>query len=199
VAFTYFFRDRHTLELIAGHVLPVLRGFRYIQIWDAGCAHGPEPYSIAIVLRENMSHFLFRNVKIHATDVNGHFERAVKEAVYPEEQVRRIPHAIRAKYFIENGSPDHYKLVDEIKASVSFLHHDLLSLEPPRTGFGLVVCKNVLLHFSEEQRIAVIRMFHSAMRDDAFLLTEQTQRLPKQLAQLFEQVTPSGQLFRKAG
>ena len=55
MAFTYFFRDLQTLELITKHVLPVLQGARYINIWDAGCAHGPEPYSLAILLRENMS------------------------------------------------------------------------------------------------------------------------------------------------
>ncbi len=41
MAFTYFFRDRQTLELIARHILPDLKRRRYINIWDAGCAMGP--------------------------------------------------------------------------------------------------------------------------------------------------------------
>ena len=69
MAFTYFFRDRQTLELVVEHALPVLKRRRYINVWDAGCAMGPEPYSIAIILRENMGRFLFRNVTIYATDI----------------------------------------------------------------------------------------------------------------------------------
>jgi len=53
MAFTYFFRDMQTLEMIRDYVLPALRMRRYIHIWDAGCAMGPEPYSLAIILREH--------------------------------------------------------------------------------------------------------------------------------------------------
>ena len=54
MAFTYFFRDVQTLELVRDHVLPFLKTRRYINIWDAGCAMGPEPYTLAIILRESM-------------------------------------------------------------------------------------------------------------------------------------------------
>ncbi len=67
MAFTYFFRDLQTLDMIRDHALPHLRTRRYIHVWDAGCAMGPEPYSIAIILRENMGQMIFRNVKIHAS------------------------------------------------------------------------------------------------------------------------------------
>ena len=68
MAFTYFFRDMHTLEMIRDHVIPMLRIKRHIKIWDAGCAMGHEPYSLAIMMRENMGNMIFRNVRIYATD-----------------------------------------------------------------------------------------------------------------------------------
>jgi chemotaxis protein methyltransferase CheR len=71
MAFTYFFRDMQTLEMIRDYALPTLRTKRYINVWDAGCAMGPEPYSLAIILRENMGNMIFRNVKIYATDIDG--------------------------------------------------------------------------------------------------------------------------------
>ena len=52
MAFTYFFRDKQTLDLIVSHALPMLKGHRHIDVWDAGCAHGPEPYSLAIRVDE---------------------------------------------------------------------------------------------------------------------------------------------------
>ena len=54
MAFTYFFRDFQTLDMIREYVLPVIGSRRYINIWSAGCAMGQEPYTIAIILRENM-------------------------------------------------------------------------------------------------------------------------------------------------
>ena len=93
MAFTFFFRDKQTLDLIVEHVLPDLKRHMYINIWDAGCAMGPEPYSLAIMLRENMGPFLFRNVHIYATDIDDsdEFGQIMARGIYPEERVKRIP------------------------------------------------------------------------------------------------------------
>jgi len=198
MAFTYFFRDMQTLEMIREHVVPVLRTRRYIHIWDAGCAMGPEPYSIAIILRENMGPMMFRNVNIHATDIDGSnlFEDIIKKGSYPEEQVKRIPKEILNRYF----KPDYdgnYIISEEIRRRLNFKKHDLLSLKPTRDDFGLIVCKNVLLHFKEQERIEVIKMFHSSLTKDGFFVTEQTQKLPRQVEHLFDQVQSNVQLFKK--
>ena len=199
MAFTYFFRDMNTLKLIVTDVLPTLSGYRYIHIWDAGCAHGPEPYSIAIMLRENMTHFLFRNVRIHATDidVSNRFGRIIKEGLYPADEVKRIPPAIKRKYFTRTDEGGYYRIDEEIRSSVEFTRHDLLSLDPIRTGCALVVCKNVLLHLSAAQRVDVIQMFHDSLREGGFFVTEYTQKLSDQTQHLFEQVTCEGQVHRK--
>ena len=49
MAFTFFFRDMSILDLIGQHVVPAVSGFTRVRVWDAGCAMGPEPYSLAIV------------------------------------------------------------------------------------------------------------------------------------------------------
>ena len=179
--------------------MPARFCYKYINIWDAGCAHGPEPYSIAILLRENMTEFLFRNVRIYATDIDisNRFGRIIAEGVYPEHELKRIPPHIRAKYFRPTGRPSLYRLCDELRARIRFLKHDLLSLVPPRRGFNLIVCKNVLLHFRPTQRAEVIAMFHETLAEGGFLILEQTQELPSQSEELFERVSCRGQLFRK--
>ncbi|NVM23469.1 MAG: chemotaxis protein CheR, partial [Desulfobacterales bacterium] len=75
--------------------------------------------------------------------------------------------------------------------------HDLRSLQPIRDNFGLIVCKNVLLHLQEPERIDVIKMFHKCLAPDGFLATEQTQKMPARTAYLFRQVNPKVQLFQK--
>jgi chemotaxis protein methyltransferase CheR len=80
---------------------------------------------------------------------------------------------------------------------VRYQRHDLLTFEPYRTEVGLIVCKNVLLHFTPEQRVAVLRMFHKALMPGGYLVTEQTQKLPSEIEPLFRRVSGAGQLFQK--
>ena len=198
MAFTYFFRDLYTLEMVRDHVIPSLRNRRFIKIWDAGCAMGPEPYTLAIILRENMG-ATFGNVKIYATDIDesGHFGEIITNGIYPKEQVKRIPKEIFEKYFRENGKPDHFIMAEELMRCVEYQTHDLLSLKPVATDLGLILCKNVLLHFREDERVEVIKMFHGALERGGFLAMEQTQKMPREITGLFEPVVANAQLFRK--
>lgn len=199
MAFTYFFRDLQTLNLICDHALPVLRGHRSIHIWDAGCAMGQEPYTLAILLRERMGYMYFRNVKIMATDIDGSdlFEQIIRNGVYPADQVERIPEELFPKYFEPAPQGSAYQISEEMRKALQFQKHDLTSLQSVGKDFGLILCKNVLLHFSEQQRIDVIKMFHASLIDGGFFATEQTQKLPEEVKHLFEPVVTNAQLFRK--
>ncbi len=199
MAFTYFFRDMYTLDMIREHVVPLLRTRRYIHIWDAGCAMGPETYSLGIILKENMGPMIFRNVKIHATDIDNSnfFGDIIREGMYPEDQLKRIPREIFFKYFEKAEKPGYFKVIEDIRKRIVYQQHDLLSLQPIRQDLLLIVCKNVLLHFKQEQRVHVMKMFYESLEEGGFLATEQTQKLPEELVGLFEPVVSNAQLFRK--
>jgi len=199
MAFTYFFRDLQTLEMICDHALPFLKTKTHIHVWDAGCAMGPEPYTLAILLRERMSNMYFRNIKIMGTDLDGSnlFSKVIEDAIYPKEQVERIPKEFFYKYFVPAEKENHFQIVEEIRKCVSFQKHDLTSLVPVAQDFGIILCKNVLLHLNEKQRIEVIKMFYDALIEGGFFATEQTQKLPEEVKNLFEPVVSNAQLFRK--
>jgi len=198
MAFTFFFRDSTVLDLIAKHVIPNLAGYSKVRLWDAGCAMGPEPYSLAITIAETVGHFAFRNIHIDATDIDEQedFGTTIARGLYPADQLQRIPPEILAKYFLpaEDGQ---FRIVDSVRGSIHFRKHDLLSLTPIADGFHLVMCKNVLLHFHPAERSKVIRMFHGALAPGGFFATERTQEMPDDVAPLFEAVSSEGQLFRK--
>jgi chemotaxis protein methyltransferase CheR len=199
MAFTFFFRDLQMLELAIDHVAPELAGRSRPKIWDAGCAMGPEAYTLAILLAGRLGQFAFRNLRIHATDIDetNQFGEIVRQAVYPQGDLERMPAGILEQYFEPADKAGVHRLDDRIRASVLFQRHDLLSLREIDSGFSLVVCKNVLLHFSESQRVEVIQMFHRSLAPGGYFVTEHTQKLPVEAAHLFEQVVPHGQLFRK--
>ncbi len=199
MAFTYFFRDMQTLEMIRDYALPALRTKRYINVWDAGCAMGPEPYSLAIILRENMGNMIFRNVKIYATDIDGSnlFQKIIESGEYPREQLDRIPSDIFNRYFARVGETDNYRISQDLIKCMNYKKHDLLSLQPVKSDFSLILCKNVLLHFNHEERVNVIKMFHENLLEGGYFVTEQTQKMPAELDGYFEQVVPNAQVFRK--
>lgn len=197
MAFTFFFRDQKPLEHAVQFLKSSAAGRSRVRIWDAGCAMGQEPYTLAILLAENMGQFAFRNIQIFATDYDAPLLKTLNDGVYPWEELQRIPTELFDKYFQNNGREGYFRIADVIKDRVTTHHHDLLSFTPVQTGFSLVICKNVLLHFSYEQRIEVIRMFHGALEPAGLLVMEHTQKLPDELSSHFEQLVNDAQVYRK--
>ena len=199
MAFTFFFRDIHTLEQLASQFIPYADGSTRVKIWDAGCAMGPEPYTFAIVLAERMGYFTFKKVEIHATDIDeqDQFGKIIQDGIYPIGELSRMPPNILEKYFTKVEGTDTYQINELIRSRVKFTKHDILSLQPVDTNYHLVICKNVLLHFTAEQRVDVIKMYHSVLAPGGMLVTEQTQKLPPECVHLFRQATNDANVFEK--
>jgi chemotaxis protein methyltransferase CheR len=199
MAVTFFFRDWPVLEYAVDATIALAMGRMRIKIWDAGCALGQEPYTLAILFAERLG-ATFNNLYIDATDYDeeNHFGDVVTAGEYKTEELQRIPAEIFAKYFeVAPGNSGHHRVIDRVRRRLFFSYHDLLSLRPIGSDYSLVVCKNVLLHFSYEQRIEVLKMYHAALAPGGYFATENTQKMPTEIAHLFEPVTPDAQLFRK--
>ena len=195
MAFTFFFRDLGSLELAISHVLPQIAGRSRIRIWDAGCAMGQEPFTLAMLLAEQLSSMMFRNVEIIASDYDEGVIKVLDKAVYPYEQLQRIPEPYFKRYFEPSGTEGEYRVVASIRESVRSVSHNLLSFTPVSDRLSLIVCKNVLLHFNQAERVKVFNMFHDALEPQGLLVTEHTQKLPPEAGHLFSQVTAQCQLF----
>lgn len=200
MAFTFFFRDEQILALAVQQLVPITMGRRNVYILNAGCAMGMETYTFAILLAESMGRFALRNVKIHAIDIdneNVEFGKTVTEGIYHKDHLQRIPAHLFAKYFKPAGKADHFIVIDDLRNLVSFRKSDLLTDEPLRNDYSLVVCKNVLLHFNQKQRVEVLRKFHHALLTGGLLAMENTQVMPQELHQKFRKMADYAQLHEK--
>lgn len=199
MAFTFFFRDLQPLALAVEHIAPLATVRSKINIWDAGCAMGPEPYTLAMLFAEKLGYFTFKKLDIKATDIdeNDTFGEIIKEGVYPEEELKRIPADIFEKYFHPADRAGYFLIEQLVKDRISFQKHNLLSLNAPGRDFSLIICKNVLLHFSREERIAVIKMFHDSLVPGGYLVMEHTQKLPEELGGFFRQINDYNQFYQK--
>jgi chemotaxis protein methyltransferase CheR len=197
MAFENFHHDSQTLELLIERAMPTLEGQGCVHVWNAGCANGAESYTLAMLLREQMTDDDFRTVRIYATDVDSQFGEQIAEGMYAEQEVKRIPYPIRYRSFQVTDRPGYVQVVDEIRSAVCFAQHDLLSLAPPREDFSLIVCGNIMSVFDETECRQVFRMFHRAMQPGGLLAIEHTQKTREGLTQLFEPVANRSQVYRR--
>lgn len=197
MAFTFFFRDLAPLELAVSHFRQQTSGRSRIRVWDAGCATGQEPYTLAILLSESMGPFAFRNLKIYATDYDKPLLKTVRDALYPIKELDRIPKQYFEKYFEPSEDPELCRVIETVRNSLIIQEHNLLSLSPVNDGFSMIVCKNVLLHFQHHERVKVIEMFHKALEPEGIMVMEHTQKIPDECSGMFRQIASTGQVFQK--
>ena len=201
MALTAFFRDMQTLHYIVAHVFPEVVGRSRIKIWDAGCASGEEPFTLAMICREHLGEFAFRNVVIHATDHEEsdfpQFREMISQGVYPDLVLKTTPRPDLMRKFSRRVRLGYVQVDEEIRARVRYERHDLLSFREVASDFCLVVCKNVLLHFQPAERIEVVRMFHRALVPGGYLAFDQAQRVPPETEGLFDNIAEGGFLYRK--
>lgn len=198
MAFSFFFRDLPILETAADLFMKNSQGKRNLKVWVAGSAMGQEVYTLAMVLAEKMGYFAFNNLQITATDIEEEFGSIITTGIYPGPDLERIPEGLKTKYF-EPCVDNKFRINPRLTEKIKFLHHDLLTFTNPGDNYGLIVCKNVLLHFKAEQRIDVYRTFYGCLDHDGVLANENTQKLPTEVAGLFHQVSPEFQIFTKVG
>lgn len=198
MAFTFFFRDIHTLDLAIKAISPEVCGRSSIRIWDAGCAMGPETYTIAILLAENIGRFAFKNIRIDATDIDEQdtFGETIQKARYSYDLLQRIPEKFFKTYFSPSPQDGYYTVSESLKKKVYFHKHNLLTFNPVGDGYTLIVCKNVLLHFTQQQRIEVLKMYHRSLMPGGYLILERTQQLPLEVRHLFQPLSSEAQFFK---
>lgn len=200
MAFTFFFRDEQTLSCALDFFVPYVRNLDHIYIWSAGCAKGQEPYTFAILLRERMDPFQFRKVKIIATDIDESNQSCsiITTGRYPLRDIQRIPPEIQEKYFYPClDDSDYVQISDEIRRPIEFRRHDLRTDEGIFSGIHLIICKNVLLHLSPEERLRVWKMFWNVLDEGGYMLHEEMQILPEKVVEWFERPIINKSIYKK--
>lgn len=169
-----FYRDISQWKVLEEKALPELlnRFGRNLKIWSAACSTGDEPYSLVMALSR---HLPLGNIKILATDLDRQVIAKAKEGIYPERSLMCLPADLKRKYFRQVGE-DEYRIGNEIKACVEFKEHNLLKDAYP-TGCHLIVCRNVLIYFTEEAKDRVFRNFYRVLVNSGILFIGSSEQI----------------------
>jgi chemotaxis protein methyltransferase CheR len=203
---TYFFRDSAQFDALRRVVLPDILAKnahrRSLRIWSAGCATGAEAYSLAILLKRELSAELSGwDVSIVGTDINRGFLSRAMEGVFESWALRDVPEEIKRDCFTASGKRWH--LNPEYRAGVSFQYHNLASHPFPSlfnnlAGFDLVLCRNVMIYFDREMSRRLVQRFRASLNDGGWLVVGYAEVAPD-LYDGFEMVMKNGStVHRKA-
>ncbi len=153
-------------------ILPeLLKRSSRLRIWSAGCSNGSEPYSLSLLLDELDPH---GRHQIIATDLDVEILKVARAGVYSDKDIKNVSPARRAKYFTQQG--DQFIVKPELRGRIQFERQNLLS-DPTPQDLDLVLCRNVVIYFTEEAKDELYRKFHRALKPGGILFVGGTESL----------------------
>ncbi|MDR5708874.1 MAG: protein-glutamate O-methyltransferase CheR [Armatimonadota bacterium] len=180
-----FFRNPELFEVLQRRVLPeLLAHFRELRVWSAGCSHGAEAYSVGILLLELDPS---GGWSVLGTDIDRRVLRQAEEGIYGEPDVRNVSPQRRARFFVREQ--DRWRVSPELRRRVRFRRHDLLS-DPFGGPWHLILCRNVVIYFTEEAKQDLYRRFHQALAPCGYLFVGAAEQIFAAREMGFEPVSP---------
>ena len=197
---TTMFRDPSFYVAFREHVVPLLRTYPFIRVWNAGCSTGEETYSLAILLQEEN---LYERARIYATDFNSDVLARARAGQLPLDRMQEYTqnyqraggkHDFSAYYSVEQGTA---KLDEALGEHVVFAQHNLAS-DRSFNEFNVVLCRNVLIYFGRDLQGRVHRLFYDSLARFGVLGLGQKETLRfTDLEECYEELDPREKIYRR--
>ncbi|MCC7015727.1 MAG: protein-glutamate O-methyltransferase CheR [Rhodospirillales bacterium] len=167
-----FFRDIKPFDLFRDNVIPHLLAARadkkFFRIWCAAASTGQEPYSLAIILREQAARLAGWKCEIVGTDLSREVLERAKKGLYSQFEVQRgLPIRFLVKYF--EKKEDQWQIKPEIRGMVQYRELNLLHDPNPLGAFDVVFCRNVLIYFDQPTKERILENISKLMPRDGML------------------------------
>ncbi|AOM82806.1 Chemotaxis protein methyltransferase CheR [Salisediminibacterium beveridgei] len=167
-----FFRNPQRWEVLESDILPrLMKESSKLKVWSAACSTGEEPYSLVMLLRKYLSD---RQYDVTATDLDQSIlDRAIK-GFYPERSIKDVPEGMLLKYF--HADQMGYKVTEDVKQQIRFKRHNLLADNYDR-GYDLIVCRNVMIYFTEQAKEEIYMNFSRSLKLGGVLFVGSTEQI----------------------
>ena len=169
---SFFFRDQKPFDafrdVMLPHIFEANANKRSLRIWCAACSSGQEPYSLAMIVRDQAAKMDGWNIDIVGTDISHTILDRAKEGAYTQFEVQR---GLPAKYLVQYFKKDNdlWTIADELKEMVTYRFFNLLDDPVALGNFDIVFCRNVLIYFDPETKTKVLDGIAKSMATSGFL------------------------------
>lgn len=168
---SFFFRDNTPFDIFKNHVLPAMeksRTNKRLRIWCAAASTGQEPYSLAILLKEQWAKWQGWNIEIVGTDICTQVLEKAKAGAYSQFEVQRgLPIQMLIKYFKQEG--DVWRINEDIRNMVKYRPFNLLDSFSMLGSFDVIYCRNVLIYFDQPTKKDVLERMSGTLSKDGTL------------------------------
>ncbi|MGC4249924.1 MAG: protein-glutamate O-methyltransferase CheR [Sphingobium sp.] len=167
-----FFRDLQIFDMIRRQILPDIRARgqdRRLRIWSAGCSTGQEAYSLAIQLCNDAESWRGWRIEILATDISATVIDRARAGIFPQMDVQR---GLSINDLIQWFDPvaDGWRANDRLRGMIDFRQDNLLDPQAPSGAYDLLLCRNVMLYFTQERRQKMFGILRRHSHDRSVLL-----------------------------
>ena len=169
---TSFFRDHFPFQALRTTVIPELikrrEPDRRLHVWSAACSSGQEPYSIAMLLREEFPALSSWDIRVLATDISAEVRERARDGLYTQMEVNRgLPASLLVKYFEKQGP--RWKIHDSLRRAVEFREVNLAATWPWLPPMDLILLRNVLIYFDVSTKKRILERIRRLLRRDGYL------------------------------
>jgi chemotaxis protein methyltransferase CheR len=170
---TSFLRDGKPFDNFRKFVLPALvqknAATKKIRIWSAACSSGQEPYTLAMLWREEAVKYPGWSLEIVGTDISSEILAKAKAGEYSQFEVQRgLPIQLLMKYFTQNG--DRWQIKPDIQNMVSFKSANLLESFAAFGKFDIIFCRNVLIYFDAAMKKDILERMSGSINPNGYLV-----------------------------
>jgi chemotaxis protein methyltransferase CheR len=170
---TLFFRDKSPFDSFRNLILPALLKARRttgrLRIWCAACSSGQEPYSLAMILHDMRNEIRGIEIEILATDISERMLAQAKSGTFSQFEVQRgMPIKMLLEHFTQEGLK--WRIKPELARNITFRSLNLTEPFRHLGTFDLIMCRNVLIYFSEETKRDIMARLGEMLAPDGYLM-----------------------------
>jgi chemotaxis protein methyltransferase CheR len=168
-------------------------GHRRFRLWSAACSTGEEPYTMAMVLHDNASHYRNVDIKILATDISTRALSACLLGSYEEQKMKGVPKQYLNRYFQKNvdGGKVYYTAESMIKNMIVFRRLNLSQPPFPMKGpLDIILCRNVMIYFDNLVRKRLLDNLYGLLKPGGYLMVGHAESLTGMVSD-FKSVKPA--------
>lgn len=168
-----FFRNSNKFDELATIYLPELfnKSKNNIKIWSAGCSIGAEIYSVCMIL-DKMGKL--NNAELVASDFDQKILEKARSGLYNQLEMGTVPDGYK-KYFTKIDD-NTYQVDKKFTSKIRFQKQDLLNSRFEK-GFDLILCRNVVIYFTDEAKDKLYKSFYESLNDGGILFIGSTERI----------------------
>jgi chemotaxis protein methyltransferase CheR len=166
------YRNPEQYETLRTKVVPELKASNPLRVWSAGCSYGAEAFTLACMLSETLGGSA--RFEIVGSDIDRRVVHRAERGFFSEADMRSVPAKVRDRWFDRQDGG--FQAKAQLKNHLRFRREDLLH-DRFQNGWDLVLCRNVVIYFTDEARNQVHESIAKVLRPGGYLMVGSTERV----------------------